>query len=69
MTSVINKQNKIIKKYATILDPNKRKIIINILELFYNKFSSNYEISSSTGWLDNQIIFFLDPYYNNKYSS
>jgi hypothetical protein len=69
MTSVINKQNKLIKKYATILDPNKRKIIINILELFYNKFSSNYEISSSTGWLDNQIIFFLDPYYNNKYSS
>jgi hypothetical protein len=67
MTSVRKIQYKKIDNYAKLLDPKKVKPIINILQLFYDSFS--YEDNTSVvSWLDNQILFFLDPYgFDKKY--
>ena len=68
MTSIFENQKKYIKLYSNLLDIKKKNIIINILQLFYDTFS--FEDNTSTvGWLDNQIGFFLDPYgFDKKYS-
>ena len=67
MTSIIRNQEKYIKLYYKLLDVKKKNNIINILTLFYNKFSLNYN-TSVADWLDNQIGFYLDPYgFNEKY--
>jgi hypothetical protein len=68
MSLILENQIKYIKLYSKLLDIEKKNIIIDILQLFYDKFS--WEDSKSTAnWLDNQIIFFLDPYgFDKKYS-
>jgi len=69
MSLILENQIKYIKLYSKLLDIEKKNIIIDILQLFYDKFNSNYDSSSTVGWLDNQIGFFLDPYgFNNTYS-
>jgi len=67
MTEIKRIQTNKIKLYSEVLELSKRENIINILSLCYNTFSYDYE-TSVVDWLDNQIIFFLDPYgFNNKY--
>ena len=67
MTEIRKSQRNLIKKYSEVLDVKKRKNIIIILKLYYNIFSYEYN-TSVVDWLENQIIFFLDPYgFNNKY--
>lgn len=69
MTEIIKTQNKKIKLYSDILDNKKRINIINILKLFNNSKLYNEYNTSVVDWLENQLIFFLDPYgFNNKYS-
>ena len=65
MTSVKLIQNKLINQYCELLDYNKAPHIINILKFFYKEFNEEYQ-TSCVDWLDNQILFFLDPYYNNE---
>ena len=68
MSLILENQIKYIKLYSKLLDIEKKNIIIDILQLFYHKFYSNYDNISTVGWLDNQIGFFLDPYgFNKKY--
>lgn len=64
MTAIKENQYKKIKLYSDLLDTSKKKIIIKILQLFYDKFSFSYK-TSVIDWLDNQIGFFLDPYEFN----
>ena len=66
MTSVRLIQNKLINQYSDLLDYNKVPHIINILKFFYKEFNEEYDDTSAVDWLDNQIGFFLDPYYNNN---
>jgi len=63
MTEIIKNQNKKIKVYAEVLNNNKRSYIIKILKLFYHNFSYEYD-TSVIDWIENQIIFFLDPFGN-----
>ena len=67
MTEIIKIQKFKIKIYSELLDIDKRVPIIKILKLFYDK--SNWEYNTSVvDWLENQIIFFLDPYgFKNIY--
>jgi len=68
MTSVLKIQYKKIDNYAKLLDTKKVKPIINILQLFYDTFNYENDSTSVVSWLDNQIIFFLDPYgFDEKY--
>lgn len=68
MTEIRKIQNNKINLYFNLLDNKKRINIINILKLFYNTFDNEYN-TSVVDWLENQLIFFLDPYgFNNKYS-
>lgn len=70
MTSVLKIQYKKIDTYAKLLDPKKVKPIINILQLFYDTFNYVSDNTSVVSWLDNQILYFLDPYgFNDKYKS
>jgi hypothetical protein len=67
MTSVRLIQNKLINQYCELLDYNKVSHIINILTFFYKEFNEEYP-TSAVDWLDNQIVFFLDPYYKDFFS-
>jgi hypothetical protein len=68
MTSVLKIQYKKIDNYAKLLDTKKVKPIINILQLFYDTFNYENDSTSVVSWLDNQIIYFLDPYgFDEKY--
>jgi hypothetical protein len=67
MTEINNTQKYKIKIYSELLDVDKRVSIIKILKLFYDKSSWEYN-TSVVDWLENQIIFFLDPYgFKNIY--
>jgi hypothetical protein len=65
MTSIRLNQKKLINEYSNLLDYSKVPYIINILKYFYKDFNDYH--TSSTDWLDNQIGFFLDPYYNKGF--
>jgi hypothetical protein len=68
MTSVRKIQYKKIDTYAKLLDTKKVKPILNILQLFYDTFNYENDSTSVVSWLDNQIIYFLDPYgFDEKY--
>jgi hypothetical protein len=68
MTSVRKIQYKKIDSYSNLLDIKKVKPIVNILQLFYDTFNYENENTLVVSWLDNQILFFLDPYkFNEKY--
>lgn len=66
MSAIYEIQNEKVKIYSEILDINKVNNIINILKLFYHKYKDEKNIVE---WIDNQILFFLDPYSNkiNKF--
>ena len=67
MSLIRKNQEKNIKLYSELLDIKKNNNIINILQLFYDIFNHEYN-SAVVDWLDNQIIFFLDPYgFDKKY--
>jgi len=67
MSAILKIQYQKIDSYSELLDVKKVKHIIDILQLFYDSFHGEYE-TSVTEWLDNQIVFFLDPYkFNEKY--
>ena len=70
MTSVRKIQYKKIDTYSRLLDTKKVKHIVNILQLFYNIFNYENNSTSVVSWLDNQIIYFLDPYgFDEKYQN
>jgi hypothetical protein len=70
MTSILKIQYKKIDTYSRLLNSKKVKPIINILQLFYNTFNYENENTSVVSWLDNQIIYFLDPYgFDEKYQN
>lgn len=70
MTSILKIQYKKIDTYSRLLDTKKVKPIINILQLFYNIFNYENDSTSVVSWLDNQIIYFLDPYgFDEKYQN
>lgn len=70
MSAVLKIQYKKIDTYSRLLDSKKVKPIVNILQLFYNTFNYENENTSVVSWLDNQILFFLDPYkFNEKYQN
>ena len=65
MSAVYKIQNEKIKIYSELLDIKKLNNIIDILKLFYDKYKDESDI---VGWIENQILFFLDPYgFNNKF--
>lgn len=67
MTAVLKIQYQKIYSYSELLDVKKNKHIIDILQLFYDSYH-DYDDTAVTGYLDNQIGFFLDPYkFNEKY--
>ena len=68
MSAVLKIQYEKIDSYSNLLDIKKVKPIVNILQLFYDTFNYENENTSVVSWLDNQILFFLDPYkFNEKY--
>ena len=70
MTSILKIQYKKIDTYSRLLDTKKVKPIINILQLFYNIFNYENDSTSVVNWLDNQIVYFLDPYgFDEKYQN
>lgn len=70
MTSILKIQYKKIDTYSRLLDTKKVKHIVNILQLFYNIFNYENDSTSVVSWLDNQILFFLDPYgFDEKYQN
>lgn len=70
MTSILKIQYKKIDTYSRLLDTKKVKPIINILQLFYDTFNYENDSTSVVSWLDNQIIYFLDPYgFDEKYQN
>ena len=70
MTSILKIQYKKIDTYSRLLDTKKVKHIVNILQLFYNIFNYENDSTSVVSWLDNQIIYFLDPYgFDEKYQN
>lgn len=65
MSYIYIAQNKKIKIYSEVLDITKVDNIINILNVFYNKYQGEPDVVAC---IYNKMISFLDPYgYNKKF--
>jgi len=64
MTLVLRHQDEIFEKYCNNLSIEKNNIILKILTHFSN--NKLYGKNEEVGWLENQIIFYLDKYGFNE---